>query len=223
MRIGILGTGLVGRQLGGALIGLGHKVCLGGRRSGGEAAKSWAAEHGATAWEGDFETAAAFGELAILAVRGDVALAVVDAAGEDALRGKVLIDVTNPLDFSDGFPPKLIDGLHNTSSLGEAIQSALPETRVVKALNTMSNMVMVNPGALAELTDVFVAGNDAEAKAEVAALLSEFGWGAPVDLGGIEASRGLEAWLLFWTRAMGPMGGDGMFNIKLVRPPGAGG
>ncbi|MEM9707592.1 MAG: NAD(P)-binding domain-containing protein [Pseudomonadota bacterium] len=217
MRIGILGTGNVGQTLGRAFVANGHDVRLGGRQAGGDGASAWAAETGEKASEGNFADAAAFGEVVVLAAKGEVALDVVAAAGADALSGKLLIDLTNPLDFSGGFPPKLTEGLQNSTSLGEKVQAALPDTRVVKALNTIAVAVMVNPGALAEPTDIFMAGNDATAKEQVADLLAEFGWSGPVDLGGIEASRGLEAYLLLWTRAIGPMGGNGMFNIKLVR------
>lgn len=215
MKIGVLGTGMVGKRLAEALIDLGHDVMMGGRSAG--SAGDWSA--GKT---GSFADAAAHADTLILAVRGDVARDVVKlAGGAEALAGKVLIDVTNPLDFSQGFPPTLIEGLQNDTSLGEALQSDLPETHVVKALNTMSNFVMTDPSALAQPTDTFIAGEDADAKARVAALLNEFGWEAPIDLGGIDNARGLEAMLLFWTRAMGPMGGDGMFNLKLVRARGS--
>lgn len=218
MKIGILGTGMVGRALGTCFTGLGHEVMLGGRS--GESGAEWAGGQGHHGAAGTFAEAADFADLAVIAVQGGVALDVAETARK-GLAGKTLIDVTNPLDFSQGFPPRLIDGLLNDTSLGEALQAALPQTRVVKALNTMSNMVMVNPGALAEPTEVFVAGEDAEAKAQVISLLGEMGWEAPVDLGGIAAARGLEAWLLFWTRALGPMGGDGMFNLRLVRAKGS--
>lgn len=215
MKIGVLGTGMVGKRLAEALIDLSHDVMMGGRSAG--SAGDWSA-----CKTGSFADAAAHADTLILAVRGDVARDVVKlAGGAEALAGKVLIDVTNPLDFSQGFPPTLIEGLHNDTSLGEALQSDLPETHVVKALNTMSNFVMTDPGALAQPTDTFIAGEDADAKARVTALLNEFGWEAPIDLGGIDNARGLEAILLFWTRAMGPMGGDGMFNLKLVRARGS--
>lgn len=220
MRLGILGTGQVGMALAGAFAAKGHDVMVGGRTA--EAAEDWARE--ANGRTGTFADAAAHGEVLILAVRGDVArTAVARAGGADGLSGKVLIDVTNPLDFSQGFPPALIAGLHNDFSLGEALQADLPATRVVKALNTMSHKVMVAPEALEGPSDVFLAGDDPAAKAAVARLLGDLGWSAPVDLGGIAAARGLEAWLLFWTRAMGPLGGDGMFNLRLVRSGAPGG
>jgi predicted dinucleotide-binding enzyme len=145
MKIGILGTGQVGRALGTCFTGLGHEVMLGGRS--GESGADWAGGQGHHGASGSFAEAADFADLAVIAVQGGVALEVAGAA-RTGLSGKVLIDVTNPLDFSQGFPPRLIEGLANDHSLGEALQAALSETKVVKALNTMSNMVMVNPGAL---------------------------------------------------------------------------
>ena len=211
MKIGVLGTGMVGVRLADALVAHGHDVKMGGRTA--ESAAAWNADRAGT-----FAEAAAHGDVLVLAVRGDAALDAVRAAGgAGALAGKVLMDVTNPLDFSEGFPPKLIEGLQNTASLGEALQAELPDTHVVKSLNTMSNFVMTEPGLLDGPSDTFLAGNDAGAKATVAGILHQFGWEAPIDLGGIEASRGLEAWLLLWTRAMGPMGGNGLFNLRLVR------
>lgn len=211
MKIGVLGTGMVGMRLAGALLANGHDVRMGGRTA--KTAAAWNVDLADT-----FADAAAHGEVLVLAVRGDAALDAVRAAGgAGALAGKVLMDVTNPLDFSGGFPPELIEGLQNTYSLGEALQAALPDTHVVKALNTMSNSVMTEPGLLDGPTDTFLAGNDADAKAAVAGILGEFGWKSPIDLGGIEASRGLEAWLLLWTRVLGPMGGNGLFNLRLVR------
>lgn len=214
MRIGILGTGSVGRALADKLLSHGHEIMLGGRSA--ESGAEWADAAGGSAASGSFAETADFAELAILAVQGGVARDVA-ATAKSGLAGKVLIDVSNPLDFSGGFPPTLIEGLNNGYSLGEALQADLPETDVVKTLNTMANAVMVAPEALAEPTEIFIAGNSAEAKVQVAALLAEMGWQAPIDLGGIEASRGLEAFLLLWTRLMGPMGGNGMFNLKLVK------
>lgn len=209
----VLGTGMVGKAIASKLVSLGHPTAMGSRTADNEAASAWAAEAGELGSHGTFAQAAAGAEVVWLAVKGEHALAVVAAAGS-ALDGKVLLDLTNPLDFSRGFPPRL--SVCNDDSLGEQIQRAAPEARVVKTLNTLANALMVDPGALPEPTEVFVAGEDAAAKARASAILQEFGHPAPVDMGGIAAARALEAWLLLWTRLYGVLG-TGMFNIKLVR------
>lgn len=216
-RYAVLGSGSVGRALATKLVALGHEVRMGSRSAVNEAAAAWVAEAGARASAGTFADAAAFGEAVILAVKGEHALAVVDAAGAGgALDGKVVLDTTNPLDFSKGFPPRL--SVCNDDSLGEQVQRAAPRARVVKTFNTLGNTLMVEPGRLGEPTDVFVAGDDAAAKAEVAELLASFGHAAPIDLGKIEAARALEAWLLLWTRLYGVFK-TADFNLKLVRAP----
>lgn len=211
MRVAVLGTGDVGRRIGSRLIEVGHEVRLGSRTSNQPAAAAWAAETGGT--HGNFAEASAWSELAFLCVSGQHALEVVAAAAE-GLTGKVLIDVTNPLDFSRGFPPRL--SVMNDDSLGEQIQRAAPGVRVVKALNTMANAVMVEPGRVPGRHDVLICGDDASAKGVVAGLLREFGWGDPIDLGPISGSRGLEAWLLLWTRLYAALG-TGEFNLAIQR------
>jgi 8-hydroxy-5-deazaflavin:NADPH oxidoreductase len=215
MNFGILGTGTVGTTLASALVHHGNQVMVGGRTA--EKAEIWADKLGEGAHAGNFAEAAAFGEIVVLAVQGAQALAVLDLAdGNRTLSGKVLIDVTNPLDFSQGFPPILIEGMVNTSSLGEQVQAHLSAARVVKCFNTMSAAIMVAPQLLAEPTDIFVAGDDSAAKGRVVELLRTLGWQSPIDLGGISSARATESWLLFWTRLMPAMGGA-MFNLKLVR------
>jgi predicted dinucleotide-binding enzyme len=213
MKHAILGTGTVGQALAGRLLGLGHEVRMGSRTAGNAATTAWAEAGGAGASAGDFADAAAFGEVVWLAVAGQHALSVVGAAAA-ALDGKVVLDLTNPLDFSKGFPPRLF--VCNDDSLGEQIQRAAPRAKVVKALNTLANSLMIDPGKLGAATDVFVAGDDAGAKAAVAAILAELGHSAPIDVGGIDGARGLEAWLLLWTRLYGALG-TAEFNLKLVR------
>jgi NADPH-dependent F420 reductase len=215
MKYAVLGTGNVGQALGNKLLALGHEVRMGSRSADNEAANAWAEEGGERASVGTFADAAAFGEVAMLALKGEHALSVVESA-KAGLEGKILIDITNPLDFSKGFPPRLF--VCNDDSLGEQIQRALPATKVVKTFNTLANPLMVDPGQLGEATDIFVAGEDAEAKATVTELLQSFGHAEPIDMGGIEASRGLEAWLLLWTRLFGVFDSP-MFNLKLVRAP----
>jgi predicted dinucleotide-binding enzyme len=216
MRIAVLGTGVVGRTLAGKLVECGHDVVLGSRSATNEAAVGWAAEAGPRATAATFFDAAAEAEVVINATPGTVSLDVLAAASTGNLAGKVLIDVANPLDHSAGFPPSL--SISNTDSLAETIQRAFPTVRVVKALNTMRADVMVAPDRLAGGDhDVFMAGDDAEAKDVVAGLLREFGWQPEHirDLGPLEAARGLEMWLPLWLRIFLKQG-DRVFNIKVV-------
>jgi predicted dinucleotide-binding enzyme len=215
MRIGVLGTGMVGSTIGTKLVGLGHDVMMGSREAGGEKAQAWVGEAGEGASEGSFADAAAFGELVFNCTAGIHSLAALEAAGPTNLAGKVLVDVANPLDFSQGFPPFL--GVSNTDSIGEQAQRALPETRVVKALNTMNCSVMVDPGAVPGDHTAFLCGEDAAAKAQVAALIGTFGWPPErvLDLGGIRSARGLEMYLPLWLELMGALG-TGAFNIGVL-------
>jgi predicted dinucleotide-binding enzyme len=215
MRIGVLGTGIVGRTLGGKLVELGHEVRMGSRRAGNEKAVEWAQAAGEGASEGTFADAAEFGELLVNATGGKVALEALGMAGAENLAGKVLVDVSNALELGDG-PP--VVGVAPDDSLGERVQAAFPEARVVKALNTMNAAVMVAPGQLDESTNVFVCGNDDGAKAQVIELLEAFGWlsGDIVDLGDISAARGAELYVALWVRLMGALGTPA-FNIRVVR------
>ncbi|MDJ0629212.1 MAG: NAD(P)-binding domain-containing protein [Rhodobacter sp.] len=216
MRIGVLGTGMVGRALATRLVGLGHDVKMGSRSAASEPAQDWLRAQTGTASAGTFAEAAAHGEAVFLAVRGDIALDVLDLAGAAPLADKILVDVSNPLDFSRGMPPVLIEGLSNTTSLGEEVQSKLPDTRVVKTLNTMNADVMVHPDRVPGRSDVFICGEDAAAKAAVVQLLNEFGWTGPIDLGGISAARGTEAMLPVWLRLWQALG-TADFNFRIVR------
>jgi hypothetical protein len=150
------------------------------------------------------------------ATGGLVSVEALTAAGSDHLAGKVILDVANPLDFSHGFPPTVVqvDG----RSLGEAVQAAFPDARVVKALNTMNADVMVHPRSLSGPHSVFLAGDDDGAKATVGSLLQGFGWTPDeiVDTGGIAAARGLELYLPLWLSLMGSFGTPS-FNIAVVR------
>jgi len=216
MRIGVLGTGAVGRAIATRLVQLGHEVTMGSRSADGEALKEWIAEAGEGAKGADFATAAADSELLFNCTAGISSLAALDSAGAENLAGKTLVDVAVPLDFSAGFPPSL--AVCNDDSLGEQIQAAFPETRVVKALNTVNSAVMVDPGRIRGDHSIFVCGDDAAAKAQVSALLEAIGWPAEsiVDLGGIEAARGTEMYLPLWLRLYGHFG-DADFNILLAR------
>ena len=215
MKIGILGTGDVGRTLGSKLVELGHDVKMGSRDAASSKAAEWTAGAGPHASHGTFADAAAFGEVVFNCTKGEASLAAVAQAGEENLAGKVLVDVANPLDFSRGFPPSL--SVCNTDSLGEQIQRAQPRARVVKALNTMWCGVMVDPRRLPGKHLAFTCGNDAAAKATVAQLLSGFGWRADeiVDLGDLTAARGTEMLLPIWLRLYG-IRKDGAFNFTIV-------
>ena len=224
MNIAVLGTGMVGQALAGKLSALGHEVTVGTRDVETTLARTdpdvlgnppfavWREEHPvALATAAD---AAAGAELIVNATNGEGSIAMLDLAGEDNLAGKPLIDVSNALDFSQGRPPSLF--VSNTDSLGEQIQRRFPEARVVKALNTMSCEVMVDPAKVPGEHDVFVCGEDAEAKRQVAELLETFGWPAARirDLGGISSARGTEMYVALWLRLWGAVG-TGYFNIAV--------
>ena len=213
MDIGIIGSGIVGTTLGTALVGKGHAVLLGTRDEGklGE----WVGKTGGRGRVGSFGDAAAHGEIVINATSGRGSMEALGMAGADRLKDKILIDVSNPLDFSKGFPPSLF--LSNTESLGEKIQAAFPAAKVVKTLNTVSAVVMVDPGKVGGGEhDLFVSGNDAAAKTRVAGLLkSWFGWKHVVDLGDITTARGTEMYLPLWVRLYGKLNIPA-FNIHIV-------
>ena len=173
-------------------------------------------KNGAKASQGTFADAAAFGELIFICTLGAGTLDTLKSAGEQNLNGKILIDISNPLDFSKGMPPSNFVG--NTDSLGEQIQRTFPQAKVVKTLNTMNATIMVTP-SLVPGTVVFVSGDDADAKAKVKEILQNwFGWQKILDLGGIATSRGTEAWVPFWVMIMSAHGTP-MFNIKIVKAP----
>ncbi len=211
MRIAVLGTGAVGQAMATRLAELGHDVRLGTRDP--------AATRAREGW-GDIESvelttfaeATSGAEIVVHAGNGLAALDLLAAAGD--LTGTVLVDISNPLDFSGGFPPTL--AVKDTDSLGEQIQRAHPDTRVVKTLNTLAAGLMVHPERLSEATSVFVSGDDADAKAVVTALLAELGHRDVIDLGGIETARGTEMWLPLWLRLMGSLG-TADFNLRIVR------
>ncbi len=219
MNIAIFGTGVVGRMLASKCSELGHGVAIGTRdiqsSHGSEDLKQFLAGHSEISLR-SFPDAAKFGELAINAVSGANSIAALKMAGADNLRGKVLIDISNPLDFSAGMPPTL--SICNTFSLGEEIQSTFPETKVVKTLNTMTAALMVYPSLLPGDHNVFINGNESSAKAEVVDLLQQFGWKAAniLDLGDISASRGVEMYLPIWLRLYGSLE-TAVFNIHVVK------
>ena len=219
MQIAILGTGMVGAELGRKLCTLGHHVMMGSRTADNAKALEWAAANGPAATTGTFAQAAAFGDVVFNCTSGAGALPALKSIGAEALAGKVLIDVSNPLDFSKGMPPTL--SICNDDSLGEQIQRELPAARVVKALNTVTSPLMTNPALVPGDHALFICGNDQTAKEQVTAWLHEwFGWDPRniVDLGDITNARGTEMMLPLWIRLMVRFGTP-MFNFQINHAP----
>jgi 8-hydroxy-5-deazaflavin:NADPH oxidoreductase len=224
MKIGMIGGGGVGQTLGTALIALGHDVVIGIRDpSAEELAKErnmarplvdWAAETGSRV--ATFAEAATHGEVIFNVTQGQHSLAALTAAGVANLGGKVLVDVANPLDFSQGMPPFLVPEFTGPTSLAEQIQAAFPEAKVVKAFNTIAAAVMVKPGLVAGDHDLFIAGNDPAAKALVTEIARGFGWAGFVDLGEVAGARASEAILPVWAR-LWMTGGSPLVNLKVAR------
>lgn len=207
---------MVGATLGTKLTQLGHQVKMGSRTANNEKAVKWVSEAGANASQSTFADAAAFGEVIFNCTKGDGAIDAVKAAGEANLNGKILVDVSNPLDFSKGMPPSLYPALSNTNSLGEEIQRLFPNTKVVKALNTMNCVLMVNPSLVPGSHDLFMCGNDESAKAKVNEILKSFGWESTIDLGDITAARATESLLPIWVRLMMKYKSPN-FNFRIVK------
>ena len=214
MKIGVLGAGMVGATIATKLIELGQEVMMGSRNAGSEKTLRWAQANGANASQGAYAQAARFGEILFNCTQGTASVEALQSAGADNLKGKILIDVANPLDFSHGAPPTL--SVCNTDSLGEQIQRTFLETKVVKTLNTVNCEVMVNPALVPGDHDIFVCGNDAGAKARVAELLKQwFGWRSVIDLGDISAARATEQMMPVWLRLYGVLGAL-HFNFRVV-------
>ncbi|MEZ0068262.1 putative dinucleotide-binding enzyme [Streptacidiphilus sp. MAP12-20] len=229
MRFAVLGTGIVGRTLAGKLSSLGHEVVIGTRdpaatlarqeldAAGNPPIAGWLAEHPAVRLV-PYAEAGAFAEAYVNATSGSGSVPALEAVGAANLAGRIVIDVANPLDFSQGFPPSL--NPVNTDSLAETIQRAFPEARLVKALNTMSAHLMVNPSALPGPHSVFVSGDDADAKKTVTDLLVSIGWLAEevYDLGDVTSARGSEMLLPIWLRLYGSLG-HADFNFHIQQAP----
>jgi predicted dinucleotide-binding enzyme len=226
VKIGILGTGVVGQALAGKLAELGHDVMVGTRDVAGTLAHTEPNAYGMPSfsmWQkqnqgvklGNFSDAAAHGEILFNATNGEASLDALRLAGESNLNGKILVDISNPLDFSKGLPPTL--SICNTDSVGEQIQRSFPSVKVVKTLNTVTAALMVNPRLIAGGDHhLFVSGNDGAAKAQVSRLLGAwFGWENIIDLGDITTARGTEMYLPIWLRLWGALG-TGLFNVKIV-------
>jgi len=226
LKIGVLGTGTVGRTVAAGLHGLGYDVFVGTRdprktlertdpdRYGNPPFKTWLENHPGIRY-GTFAQAAEHGAIVVIATNGNGTLPALEAAGEYNLNGKVLIDISNPLDFSQGFPPLLT--ICNTDSLGEQIQRRFPNAKVVKTLNTVNAALMVAPEQLAKGDHtIFMSGNDLEAKATVSEILRSLGWKDVIDLGDITTARGPEMYLPLWARLFQTIGGPN-FSIRVVR------
>jgi predicted dinucleotide-binding enzyme len=212
-RIGLLGTGVVGETLGTRLVSLGYEVLMGSRDAANPKAAAWAQKAGDGARYGTFRQAAEFGEIVLNATFGAASLDVLKSAGVENLNGKVLIDAANALDLATG-----ILAFSSDTSLGEQIQQAFPQARVVKSLNTMNVSMMMGQQSHPGYHHVFMAGNDSDAKREVAGLLEDIGWRPDtiLDLGGIEAARGPEHYMaLFWR--LYQKFGSPAFNIGVVK------
>jgi len=212
MRMGVLGSGMVAQVISARLAELGYEVMIGTRDA--EKLKGWQSSN-QRVMIGSFAETAAHGEMVFNATNGAASLQALTMAGAENLSGKILVDVSNPLDFSNGFPPSLT--VFGTDSLAEQIQRAFPLTKVVKTLNTVTARIMVYPLEVANGDHhVFISANDVEAKSQVMELLRSFGWVNIFDLGDLSTARGTEAYLLLWVRLFGAMN-TGMINIKIMK------
>lgn len=226
MKTAVLGTGIVGQVIANRLAGLGHEVIIGTRDVNMTLARTGKDNYGNPPFGewlkqnmnikvGTYREAATASEIIFNCTQGQGSIEALKQAGDQNLKGKIVIDIANPLDFSKGMPPFLSPG--NTDSLGESIQRAFPEVRVVKTLNTMNCFLMVNPEALPGDHNVFISGNDANAKATAKDLLKSFGWKERniIDLGDITTARGTEQLLPIWIRLYGALQTP-MFNFQIV-------
>ena len=216
MNIAVLGTGAVGTTIASKLIELGHQVMIGSRSKTNDKAVEFVNKHNNNVSTGTFEEAATFGEIIFNCVKGEFAIQALRLAG-NGIVNKILVDVSIPVDTSKGMPFTLIPELCNTNSLGEEIQRAFPNTKVVKTLNTMWSTLMVVPSMLKDGDHTnFICGNDDEAKEKVKTLLNEIGWKEEsiLDIGDITGSRGVEGVLHLWWKIWGAT--MGTFSIKVI-------
>lgn len=213
MKVGVLGTGDVGKALGRGFLALGHEVRMGSRTAGNEKAVAWAQEAGERAGEGSFAEVAAWADVVVLATLGSANESVIGAAGPENLAGKLLLDTTNPLDFSKGFPPSL--SISGEDSGGEQVQRLAPAAKVVKVFNTVGNARMFRPQMAGGPPTMFIAGDDGDAKKQVEGILTEFGW-ETLDVGDIRCSRYLEAMCLVWVYTAAKTG-QWMQAFKMLR------
>ena len=208
MRVGILGSGVVGQTLGTGFAQHGHVVKIGTNTPGKPELAQWKAATKGIVSTGTFAEAAEHGEILVLSCLGSASEEVINLAGTSHFDGKVLIDTTNPLDFSKGMPPGMFLGV--TDSLGERHQAKLPHARVVKCFNIVPAPVMIHPVIHGANPTMLIAGNDDRAKGDVDRILREFGWPGSIDIGGIEGSRWLEALVPLWVRVAAKLGD---FNV----------
>ena len=212
MKVGVLGSGMVAQAISARLAELGHDVMIGTRAA--NKLSEWRTSHKAVKL-GTFAGTAGHGEIIFNATNGAASLDVMNMAGESNLNGKVLVDISEPLDFSKGMPPSLL--VSNTDSLGQQIQRAFPQVKVVKTLNTVNANLMVYPQHVANGDHhVFLSGNDTQAKQQVIDILKSFGWIHILDLGNLTTARGTEMYLPFWLLLWSALG-TGMFNVKVMR------
>jgi 8-hydroxy-5-deazaflavin:NADPH oxidoreductase len=227
MKIGVFGTGFVGQTIAEKLAKLNHQVMIGTRNAdnllernekdylGRPPFREWIKKQNDVKL-GTFSEAAAFADMIINATNGSGTLKAFESADKENLKNKIVLDISNPLDFSKGMPPSFF--LSNTDSLGELLQRTYPEVKVVKSLNTVNGYVMVNPSLLSEDHNIFISGNDPKAKEEIKKLLSSFGWkeNYMIDVGDITTARGTEQYVALWVRLMGSLKTP-MFNIRIVK------
>jgi 8-hydroxy-5-deazaflavin:NADPH oxidoreductase len=214
VKYGVLGTGQVGQELATKLAALGNEVCMGSRSQESKEAKAWLERVGKKGRTGTFAEAARFGEVVVNCTQGAHSMEALSLVDKKDLRGKVLIDVANPLDASRGMPPIL--SICNSDSLGESIQREFPEVKVVKTLNTVNFRVMTDPTRVPGEHDLFICGNDDAAKKTVTALLRAFGWKSIIDLGDITNARATEQLMPIWIRLWGRLG-TADFNFRIVK------
>jgi predicted dinucleotide-binding enzyme len=219
MNIAILGTGMVGNTLGTKLVEVGHQIMMGSRTANSSAGQEWLKSVDGKGKIGTFADAAAFAEIVFDCTNGANSLQALRQAGAANLSDKILIHVSNPLDFSTGAPTLTVC---NTDSLGEQVQREFPDARVVKVFNTVNCDVMVQPSLIPGDHTLFICGNDAEAKSQVKTWICEwFAWknNSFFDLGDITGSRGMEMWMPIWLRMFGILGHP-HFNLQIkVGPP----
>jgi len=213
MKVGVLGTGDVGRVLGSAMITLGHEVMLGSRESSNPKTADWTQQNGTKASGGTFADTAKFGDLIFLCTLWSGTENALRLAGHENFNGKILIDTTNPLVFTPNQPPAL--ALGHTDSGGEQVQRWLPKAKVVKAFNIVGNAHMFHPRFPGGPPTMFFCGNDEHAKKSVDGLLHEFGW-ETIDIGGIEGARLLEPICILWVK-YGVQAGTWNHAFKLLR------
>lgn len=213
MKVGILGSGEVGQALGNGFVSRGHDVKLGAREAANEKITKWASKHPGKGSAGTFRDAASFGEIVVVATLWSGTESALRLAGAENFKGKVVLDVTNPLLFEPNQPPKLAVG--HTDSGGEQIQRWLPGARVVKVFNTVGNAHMVDPKFPGGPPDMFLCGNDEAARKTAADICRAFGWNA-IDLGGLEGARLLEPMCILWVK-VGILSGSFNHAFKLLR------